>query len=940
MDGSPPAFAPPPGVYPPPPALVQAVPPPPSTSSSRSPPAPTPAPPAFAPSPRLGGQATQHLAFAPPPPAPSAFVQPAPAPAPTPAPVPPQPAATTASAITPSTASSNKSQAQLRRSGVACTRCRRGKQRCVNDGFPPCQACVSRGCQDECTLGERGKSSEDRGQPRPTAPRKRRAQEDPDAAYTDGGVGNGKGPQAAAAAAVRRASISGSPPAPAYVPMYGAAAALQGYPPGQVFPVGAQYANGFPIAPGTNCYPPSAAAPLPSGVVGTAGGGGGGRRRSTALMKTLEDDDEDEEMPPVLGMAGGGGGKRGLREPGGREEGVLPSKELVIEGCEAFFSTPFQLTFLHRPSFLHKLASLPPNTAQYTPLAAHHPPAFLLLAILAVSARFCEPLVRRAGGDPREASEGWAEKAKALVVNELFSPSLERVQALYLLSLHEYGHGQAFKAKMLHKLARSMAEPLKLHEDVEGLSVVENESRRRTWWFLKFEPNALLSEARTLSAFKPRTVGAQLHLPSQETDWTFGIPSRNLGPPGSHDLSLLGAVLTVSTHLGAVAESASSLLSSASPTPDPRSPDSSFASLSAGFSDILNALSPVQQWSTQTLLAYRTQNLDLGFLSLWVQVHLVELLLRRTYLPEMIRALHPTAAGEGEGEGEKEVKAEEGEEKKKDEGKDEGEREYYGKMAEEMIQAAMRVIEVQEEVAGVRAGARGVTVQLAFSTFLASLTLSHLRLAPFLSPSLSSPSTTLTAKLTSALSILQSSAGLFPVAEKWHRLLWTSIAEHPSPSFSTEREREEEMALYRPYAPPPLTAATPGPTDAANAASALAALANNAVVEQQQQQQQVAANGGAKRFSAHLRQAAPASPALNTPASSAASSTPFIFSPSLGGGAGGASASTEGENEEDQLADSAEEGGKAIGGKGMSPEELLKLDFGDVKELAAWVKGE
>jgi hypothetical protein len=190
-------------------------------------------------------------------------------------------------------------------------------------------------------------------------------------------------------------------------------------------------------------------------------------------------------------------------------------------------------------------------------------------------------------------------------------------------------------------------------------------------------------------------------LPAQETDFTFGLPSRTpqyfpgsssnvaaARQPAIGELSLLGAHLAISSVLGRTF-----LAVAASSDAPHRSADVETASRLAKASSFLDALvglfSPVQHWSTPTLLAYRTQNLELAFLSLWVQIYAIRLLVQRAHLLQAVEKGCSEATGV-----------------------DEAEKARCRNGMEEMVKSAIGIVEVQEEVRGVRVGLKGVSVQM------------------------------------------------------------------------------------------------------------------------------------------------------------------------------------------------------------------------------------
>ena len=88
-----------------------------------------------------------------------------------------------------------------------------------------------------------------------------------------------------------------------------------------------------------------------------------------------------------------------------------------------------QLGFLSRSFFLDQVSSRDPTISD-----------FLLLAILALAARFTAPLIKRFGG-PKQASVEMHRRALSIIGEEMMEPTLERMQALFLLGVNDFGEG-------------------------------------------------------------------------------------------------------------------------------------------------------------------------------------------------------------------------------------------------------------------------------------------------------------------------------------------------------------------------------------------------------------------------------------------------------------------------------------------------------------------
>ncbi|GJN87602.1 hypothetical protein Rhopal_000557-T1 [Rhodotorula paludigena] len=497
------------------------------------------------------------------------------------------------------------------------------------------------------------------------------------------------------------------------------------------------------------------------------------------------------------------------REDEGARGEVLPPPPLLIEACENFFQSYFQLGFLHRPSFLHQLQTRPESVS-----------TFLLLSMLAISARFTPSLAAK-HGSPFRAAEHYASKAHALILGELVEPSIDRVQALYLLGIHDFGNGTAFRSKLFANMARQMAEALNLHEDVPGASVIENETRRRTWWFLGMD--ALGTVGSATGVFDP--LAMPVPLPSQEQDFTFGVKSRTpqyfpgatsaiakQNPTVPGEMSLLAALLTVMSIFGRTARalSQSSSASNDETMIPPWQPGSLLLNTQRSLQSWLGVLSPLQKWSTNNLLAYRTQHLDLGFGCVFVDYHAINILVRRAYLPQMIRALAPSNKGDTAASAVNGVVPPDGVD-------------YWAQMARKLVEHAFDIVELHEEVTGVRPASRGMTPHLAFCIYLAGTILSYLRICPW-------------PRIASSLELLQHVATIWPIVERWHRSIYAQATSTPLDSLASDQAAgiaradlhlDHEAGLFRQYAPASSVTDGASPAQKMDAASALAAMSTS-----------------------------------------------------------------------------------------------------------------
>ncbi|GAA5910181.1 hypothetical protein JCM8208_006751 [Rhodotorula glutinis] len=775
-----------------------------------------------------------------------------------------------------------------KRTTPACQRCRRGKVKCVTvDGVLPCQVCVSRGHADSCVRGEKGKAADDRT---PYVRKRPAATADLDD-LADSCTSSFSGAQPSS----RRTSYPGQ----GAVERAGGRGASLG---------GASGSGGA-----------------------TAGGGGGAFAGSpTPPSPTWS---PQAAPPPLRAAVGVGATIEAVKGEEGASEGLLPPLPVLVAGCDCVFEGFFQLGFLHRPSFIHQLSTRPDTVSP-----------FLLLAILSVSARFVSALVAQ-HGSPTRASDFYAARAHDLVLGELVSPSLPVVQGLYLLAVHDFCHGTGFRSKVLLSVAREMGDALKLHEDLPGASVIDNEVRRRTWHFLSLDTNLVGASASSFDSLK-----VPVALPSHEQDFSFGVPSRVVqympgatssvaqdNPTVPGEASLLGALLVVVNIFGRAARA----LCDEGPTLEPWLDGSLFRTTQSALDAWLSSLDGTRQkWSTPNLLAYRNLHLDLGFWHCWADFHAVHILARRAHLVQMIQALAPSTAEEDPAPRAVEGKT-----------PPEGLRAYWNRMAEELVAHAFDLVELQEEVSRGRPATTGITPHLSFCLYLAASILNYLRVCPWLCPSRapSAPS-----RIASALDLLQQTSTIWPVAERWHRSLLAHVTA-PSrlsssrphdPATTIARSHlhlDAEAPSYRPHAPAAGAAHLATPDDASpagnmDAASVLAAMSSAA--------------GPPPALVAgpvHVPKAAMAAPPQQV-------GQPATRSDAMSGLLRAAAASSASNDELDELSADAPamphdvERAAAVGGlytphseRGPSGsvelEELLRVDFGDLDELRAFLGG-
>ncbi|RDW80597.1 hypothetical protein BP5796_05295 [Coleophoma crateriformis] len=232
-------------------------------------------------------------------------------------------------------------------------------------------------------------------------------------------------------------------------------------------------------------------------------------------------------------------GRRNSHRP--REDVLDPSvlTEHVWNEIYAIFKKHFstEMLFLHSAAFRTRFRQF--IASKDAPAAAGEDQEngkLLLLAVLTLTARFHPGLVAtyspNAPEKPIIASEYYAEaliNSEGLSGINLTIPSLERIQALLMLGLYEWGQSKGARAWVHVGAAIRLAQLMELpYEDAKGRlsakypSVQEDEKevRRRTMWSC-FVMDRMLSAGK----FRMRMVDSNLmrvRLPSHDTRFFYG----------------------------------------------------------------------------------------------------------------------------------------------------------------------------------------------------------------------------------------------------------------------------------------------------------------------------------------------------------------------------------------------------------------------------------
>ncbi|GAP91867.1 putative fungal specific transcription factor domain-containing protein [Rosellinia necatrix] len=204
--------------------------------------------------------------------------------------------------------------------------------------------------------------------------------------------------------------------------------------------------------------------------------------------------------------------------------------ELIVECERVINKTLPSCVAFHKPSFLQNLknGTLEPS---------------IVNGLLTCAARSSPTLIRRFGsqsGGASAASEHFAVKALNLVMQNLDNPSLADIQALCLLTIHEWGNRNAVRAYVYLGQAARMTQMYRVitghqtHGDPDQF--IKDESFRRTLWLIYVLDCFLTSSPGRHPAVSHHDV-KDVPLPCPDMSYNFGTPAfvRTLAgnpPPG------------------------------------------------------------------------------------------------------------------------------------------------------------------------------------------------------------------------------------------------------------------------------------------------------------------------------------------------------------------------------------------------------------------------
>jgi hypothetical protein len=327
----------------------------------------------------------------------------------------------------------------------------------------------------------------------------------------------------------------------------------------------------------------------------------------------------------------------------------LPPNEEVIEGIRTLTTSFFQLGFIPKILLFEQLRK---DIKSVNP--------FLLCSILSISARFTPVLVKRYGSGG-QATREFLSRASSLVQDQMFVPSYESVQGFFLMSIAEWGNGDKNRSLVFMGVAVQLAGILRMHreetyrlsEDASTEEIVYSEVARRTFWMLEtFENLHYGSDSPVVFSYCDITV----LLPCDEREFLFGIQPQTRAalegtPPATHDPALsrlstrpLFATLLQTHHLwGKVARLVSADALQLNSGAQSHVSIDDYLDLAEALETFERDVPSPHSWSTWNLRAFKIEGLDLSYFSVVMVLRLSHIILRRSYLHDLLHSIQETS---------------------------------------------------------------------------------------------------------------------------------------------------------------------------------------------------------------------------------------------------------------------------------------------------------
>ncbi|CAK7223802.1 hypothetical protein SCUCBS95973_005304 [Sporothrix curviconia] len=468
---------------------------------------------------------------------------------------------------------------------------------------------------------------------------------------------------------------------------------------------------------------------------------------------------------------------------------LLPPHSELLAGCRVFLATCLQVGFIPKALFLEQMETDPASVN-----------VFLLLSMLSISARFTPELCARFRNDGKAAAEFFMDVAHVVTADQMWHTTLENTQAFFLLGMADWGRGARDRSAIHMGIAVRMAGMLRLHrEETYRLpahleadqvvdAVVDAERARRTFWCIQNHDN-LYTQANLPRSFAKSDITTLL--PGEETDFAFGrVPAQRAALAGTVPAlrdasltslptqSLFSTLIQAHDLWGIIARSARAGSGTGSEGDSdggdscgegegesesvddskPWLPQSRYRNMVTTLQTWEAGIPRAHTWAPWNLRGYKAEHVDMAYLSAVTVTRLNNIVLRRTYLDRIVKAmLHPQGGGSGVGE------------HNSSSSRDEAPPGFWEQVSYELFSNAWLLYEAVDVWFSSRGVHDGFPAMLAFCTYVCGSLASHLYRWPQLCPRLA-PASAATV-LNRSIEVLSTFEDKWPTASQWSSVL-------------------------------------------------------------------------------------------------------------------------------------------------------------------------
>lgn len=398
---------------------------------------------------------------------------------------------------------------------------------------------------------------------------------------------------------------------------------------------------------------------------------------------------------------------------------------------------------------------------------------FLLVSMLAISARFTPPLCKRFGSS-RQASEFFAEIAHIMIADEMWETCLENAQAFFLLGMADWGKGDRARSSINMGIAVRMAGVLRLHReetynlppDASATDVVNAERARRTFWVIQNHDN-LYTQKHLPASFAKTDITTLL--PSSEDDFAFGrVPLVRAALAGTMPArqnsslvllpsrSLFATLVQAHDFWGTIARDFSQDEENANTSVEmqPWVPDSRYRKVTESLNQWEQNMPVEHRWSAWNLRGFKAQHVELAYLSIVSIMKLNHIVPRRLYLESIVAKLlgHRATAT------------------------DNAPQDFWEQMSFELFSNVWQLYDIIDAFFTTRSSDDGFPAMLAFCVYICGSLASYLVRWPQLCRELSASASKI---LNRALEILSTLEEKWPTVHDW-TLVLRKLAEQPA----------------------------------------------------------------------------------------------------------------------------------------------------------------